>query len=208
VIDNSKKIILDLCGGTGSWSKPYREAGYDVRVITLPEVEVKLFQKPKEKIYGILAAPPCEHFSNSGAQYWKQKDRDGRTLQGISIMDACIRIIFACKPVFWALENPAGRMKYYLGEPVFKFNPCDFGGYIEREDKCLVKNDAYTKKTLLWGNFNIPEARPVEPIFITAKNGDRYSPIHWYSGGKSVKTKEKRAMTPQGFAKAFYQVNR
>ena len=30
------KIILDLCGGTGSWSKPYRAAGYDVRVITLP----------------------------------------------------------------------------------------------------------------------------------------------------------------------------
>lgn len=30
------KIILDLCGGTGSWSKPYRDAGYDVRLITLP----------------------------------------------------------------------------------------------------------------------------------------------------------------------------
>lgn len=26
-------IILDLCGGTGSWSKPYAEAGYDVRII-------------------------------------------------------------------------------------------------------------------------------------------------------------------------------
>lgn len=30
-MDNSKKIILDLCDGTGSWSKPYKEAGYDVR---------------------------------------------------------------------------------------------------------------------------------------------------------------------------------
>ena len=38
--DNSKKIILDLCGGTGSWSKPYKDAGYDVRVITLPEHDV------------------------------------------------------------------------------------------------------------------------------------------------------------------------
>lgn len=26
-----KKIILDLCGGTGSWSRPWEEAGYDVR---------------------------------------------------------------------------------------------------------------------------------------------------------------------------------
>lgn len=31
------KIILDLCGGTGSWSNPYKEAGYQVLVITFPE---------------------------------------------------------------------------------------------------------------------------------------------------------------------------
>ena len=40
MMDNSDKIILDLCGGTGAWSRPYREAGYDVRVITLPEYDV------------------------------------------------------------------------------------------------------------------------------------------------------------------------
>lgn len=34
------KLILDLCGGTGSWSKPYKEAGYDVRVITLPHYDL------------------------------------------------------------------------------------------------------------------------------------------------------------------------
>lgn len=37
---NKSKIILDLCGGTGSWSAPYRENGYDVRVITLPEYDL------------------------------------------------------------------------------------------------------------------------------------------------------------------------
>lgn len=37
VLQNSEKIILDLCGGTGSWSRPYKEAGYDVRIITLPD---------------------------------------------------------------------------------------------------------------------------------------------------------------------------
>ena len=30
-------IILDLCSGTGSWSQPYRDAGYDVRMVTLPD---------------------------------------------------------------------------------------------------------------------------------------------------------------------------
>ena len=37
---NERKIILDLCGGTGAWSAPYRENGYDVRVITLPEYDL------------------------------------------------------------------------------------------------------------------------------------------------------------------------
>lgn len=37
------KIILDLCGGTGSWSRPYREAGYDVRLVTSPSGDVRTY---------------------------------------------------------------------------------------------------------------------------------------------------------------------
>jgi len=52
-----KRMILDLCGGTGAWSRPYKEAGYNVLNITLPEHDVRLY-KPPENVYGILAAPP------------------------------------------------------------------------------------------------------------------------------------------------------
>ena len=77
----SDKVILDLCGGTGAWSRPYAEAGYDVRVVTLPEHNVTdwwiadgfiRFRKnvakmdgmtyseiPIDQIHGVLAAPPC-----------------------------------------------------------------------------------------------------------------------------------------------------
>jgi hypothetical protein len=55
--EEKDKIILDLCGGTGAWSRPYRLAGYDVRVITLPDYDVRCFEPP-ENVYGILAAPP------------------------------------------------------------------------------------------------------------------------------------------------------
>jgi hypothetical protein len=41
-----RRIILDLCGGTGSWSKPYQEAGYDVRIITLPDYDVRTYIPP------------------------------------------------------------------------------------------------------------------------------------------------------------------
>ena len=84
MIFNEDKIILDLCGGTGSWSKPYKENGYDVRVIDPQEWleddfgtgDVRLFKKPKEEIYGILSAPPCTHFSGSGARHWKKKGKE------------------------------------------------------------------------------------------------------------------------------------
>lgn len=190
------RIIYDLCGGTGSWSKPYRDNGYTVRLIDMKDGnDIRWLRKPKEIVHGVLAAPPCTHFSLSGAQYWEEKDADGRTLEDISIMDACIRFIFAVNPVFWALENPTGRMVEFLGPPIYKFNPCDFG-------------DPYTKKTYLWGKFIRPNKRPVEPEFITAPNGDRYSKIHWYTGGKSDKTKTIRSMTPPAFAAAFFKANR
>lgn len=186
---NQDKIILDLCGATGAWSAPYRDAGYDVRVLTLPDHDVRWFEKPKERVYGILAAPPCTHFTVSGAQYWPEKDQDGRTLNDIGIMDACIRIIFINDPVFWALENPVGRMRKFLGDPVLIFDPCDYG-------------DPYTKKTLLWGKFNVPVKNPVESIRY-CKQGSWLMQL----GGKSDKTKELRSMTPPGFAKAFFEAN-
>ena len=49
---NSDKIILDLCGGTGAWSHPYKKAGYDVRLVTLPEFDVRTYEPP-ENVYGI-----------------------------------------------------------------------------------------------------------------------------------------------------------
>ena len=51
------KIILDLCGGTGSWSRPWQLNGYDVRIITLPAYDVLIYEPP-DNVWGILAAPP------------------------------------------------------------------------------------------------------------------------------------------------------
>lgn len=184
-MDNSNKIILDLCGGTGSWSKPYKDNGYDVRVITLPEYDVRTYIPP-ENVYGILAAPPCDHFAVSGARWWNLKGYLALQ-EGLSVVDACLRIIYACNPVFWALENPVGRLVHYLGKPKMYFQPCDYG-------------DPYTKKTCLWGKFNEPGKSLVEPT--------EGSKLWRKYGGKTAKTKMMRSITPPGFAQAFYQANR
>lgn len=196
-MENKDKIILDLCGGTGSWSKPYKDAGYDVVLITLPQwniTKISNEELPQKPIHGILAAPPCTHFTNSGAQYWKAKDQDGRTLADTQIITACLRIIAMCQPEWWAMENPTGRFVRWMGKPQLVFNPCDYG-------------DPYTKRTCLWGRFTEPIKTPVEPEFVTASNGDRYSKIHMKTGGSSAKTKELRSITPQGFSQAFFKAN-
>jgi len=190
-MDNSKKIILDLCGGTGSWSAPYKEAGYNVRVITLPEYDVLKYNPPL-KVHGILAAPPCDHFTVSGAQYWKQKDQDGRTDEALDILKACLRIIRNTKCKFWALENPVGRIPRLvpeLGKPPIIFDPCDYG-------------DPYTKRTCLWGRFNKLKETPV-----IAERACKEGSWLMKLGGKSEKTKRLRSVTPPGFAKAFFEAN-
>jgi len=148
------KIILDLCGGTGAWSKPYKDAGYDVRLITLPDYDVRTY-KPPENVYGILAAPPCTEFSlaKTNSKYPRDMKR------GMELVYHCLKIIWECQyklptPLakrtnlkFWALENPFGLLRRYLGHPVLIFNPYDYG-------------DPYQEKTCLWGYFNIPKKNP------------------------------------------------
>ena len=188
-MNDTNKIILDLCGGSGEWSRPYLENGYDVRNITLPEYDIREYNPPDD-VYGILAAPPCTDFSVSGAQYWMMKDMDGRTIDSMGIVISCLRIIAECQPVFWALENPIGKLRRWMGYPRLKFNPCDYG-------------DAYTKKTYLWGKFNIPETTPVEPERVCSQGS-------WIQtlGGISERTKMLRSITPPGFARAFYEENK
>ena len=205
-MNNSGKIILDLCGGTGTWSRPYKEAGYDVRLITLPDNDVREYQPPAN-VYGILAAPPCTMFSIARTR--AKTPRDLR--EGMEIAEACLRIIWNCQLdykqeygyktslKFWALENPCGFLRYFLGHPAFEFQPYEFG-------------DEYSKKTQIWGWFNRPQ---VLPLFAVKKKVDlfhnglladikKYKSINMTSSTRQ----ELRAITPPGFANAFYEANK
>jgi len=189
------KIILDLCGATGAWSKRYKEVGYDVRLITLPYYDVRTYLPP-DNVYGILAAPVCAMFSLARTR--AKTPRDFR--QGMKLVIACLNIIWECRyknrSAFWCIENPMGYLRQFLGKPVFTFDPCDFG-------------DPYTKKTDLWGYFNIPKLKRVEPEFKDFESGKRMSKMHYETSCKSIeKRKILRAITPPGFAKAFFEANR
>jgi len=199
--ENKDKIILDLCGGTGAWSKPYKDNGYTVINVTLPKYDVRLYEPPKN-VYGILAAPPCTMFSFARTNAKKSRNLN----EGMSLILGCLRIIWQCQyqiksdttkesPLkFWALENPYyGMLRWFLGEPAFIFNPYDFG-------------DNYKKETALWGYFNIPRVNPIncdKPKFDKLKTKEIHSEYY----GKLTR-QERRAITPMGFATAFYEANK
>lgn len=161
------------------------DAGYDVRLITLPDHDVRNYIPPLNT-YGILAAPPCTMFSLARTR--AKTPRDFRA--GMEIVISCLNIIWASryrnKLAFWVIENPTGFLRQFLGLPAFTFKPCEFG-------------DPTKKRTDLFGYFKKPRklVAPVSAPIGLHRNSANYPrcPI-------------KRAITPPAFAKAFFKANR
>ena len=217
------KIILDLCGGTGSWSQPYKDAGYEVIIITLPWYDVTKVEftgehfilkpmqwvgnwqeavliVPIKQIHGILAAPPCTEFSKAKGNAY----RDFK--EGMEVVSICMGIIWNCRingPLkFWALENPVGFLRQFLGNPKFTFEPYEFGSL-------------HSKRTDVWGYFNAPRKKFKSlPPLIKASEGDK-SHARSYSNPKAPSMYKHlklnraaiRAITPPEFALAFWRAN-
>ena len=176
------QVILSLCDGLGSWSQPYVDNDYDViRVDLNAGHDVRLLQLPAKPIHGVLAAPPCTMFANSGARWPRTPEQ---MLDALSVVDACLRIIMVTEPVWWVLENPHGKLSRYLGPPRMTFQPNDYG-------------DDYTKLTCLWGRFTEPARTPVPAVA-----GSR---MHFLPPGPERAAL--RSVTPEGFARAFYEAN-
>lgn len=198
---NKDKIILDLGGGTGAFSKPYADNGYNVGNITLPEYDVRFYEPPKN-VYGILAAPVCTMFSLARTR--AKTKRDFR--KGMEMVIACLKIIWECRyePLyrkdgclrFWCLENPTGFLRQFLGYPVMTFHPYEYG-------------NPYTKSTDLWGYFNKPKKMPIlmtkEQVYRNKQNSRKLPSISDFTNSKQS---ARRAITPAGFAQAFYEVNK
>jgi len=182
----AERLILDLCAGSGSWSEPYKRAGYPVRRVTLPAGDVRTFVPPDDAdVWGVLAAPPCEEFSLAK----NGQDRD--FARGLETVSACVRIIMTTRPRWWALENPVGLLSRWLGRPSLVFEPNQFG-------------DPWTKRTAIWGSFVSPTPGP----FVPAIDGGGPLCVICHPDAPAVcRVAGHRAVTPPGFARAFFEAN-
>lgn len=191
---NNGLTVISLFDASGAWSQPWLDAGYNVVRYDLQDgqdiaefsAEMLLDEHGNDDVWAILAAPPCTDFASSGAQYWAEKDADGRTEASNELVRQVIRTVELFRPAVWAMENPVGRMAKLNDLPpaLLTFQPNLYG-------------DPYTKKTLIWGNFNndllLNPVRPTEGSKITEK--------------LSSSAKYERSLTPEGFAYSFFRAN-
>ena len=201
------KTILHLCADIGSDSYPYwLDPNYEVIKIG-KDIGVENYH-PDRPIHGIIANPVCTEFSTANG-FHKKKDPD------LSMLEHCQRIIKISNPKWWYIENPAlGTMKQHLGASVFTYQPWWYGG-------------PWTKKTALWGNFNIPERQFYKWEYVP-KNKNLYirpgrhkpslaflhkSAIEFIPEFEPFKKyidsdNAFRSLCSQGFARAFKEVNK
>lgn len=203
-----KKVILHLCADIGSDSLFYQnDNNYEVIKIG-KEIGVENYSTLK-KIHGIIANPVCTEFSTANGFH-----KIGDLEKGMEMVNHCLRIIKECNPKWWVIENPAnGRLKDFLGKPIFTYQPWEFGS-------------PWTKKTALWGEFNIPkkiytkwdDVPKNDKLYIRPKRGKpSLAFLHksaaeiipeMYWAKELIKTDaDLRSMCSQGFAKQFYLNN-
>ena len=213
-----KKVILHLCADTGSDSYPYsQDPEYEVIRIG-SDIGVENYHPPKN-VYGVFANPPCTEFSIA-----RTGGKARNPEEGMKLVRECQRIISECGELkFWVIENPAtGALRNYLGKPNYAYQPWWYGS-------------PWTKKTALWGKFNIPERKYSKwedvpknsKLWIRKRN--RIDENDRYTGKPEMHTLHKsaydlipefqvlkrpesdmefRSLCSQKFAEAFYQVNK
>lgn len=140
-----KKIILHLCADTGSDTKPYQDdPAYEV-ILVGKDIGVENYHPPKN-VYGIIANPVCLEFSTA-----RSTGKARNPHQGMFLVNECLRIIQEAQnwnPIkFWVIENPAkGVLADFIGTPRYQYEPWWYGS-------------PWTKRTALWGDFNMPQRK-------------------------------------------------
>ena len=202
------KVILHLCADTGSDTRFYSyDNEYKILLIG-SNIGVENYHAPKD-VYGIIANPVCTEFSTARSN-GKARNPD----EGMFLVKECQRIISEAGDVkFWVIENPArGVLKNYLGKPIYEYEPWWYGS-------------PWTKRTALWGKFNIPprqyykwvDVPKIESLYQRPGRGkpslafmhkSAYDLIEeFWTLPRPETDAEFRSICSQKFAEAFYKAN-
>lgn len=159
-------LIIDLCCGLGGFTEAFQRHGFEVIRIDIkrefkPTIIAdvrKLPVKNSLKPLFMAASPPCERFSIANRRFPKKGIREA-----LEIVGACLESFVDLETKYWLLENPKGRLRWFLGKPKQSIALSNYGG-------------KYMKPTDLWGNVQLPlinKIMPYEPSWSSNKGKNR-----------------------------------
>lgn len=205
----SKPLVVSLCDETGIMVRPWADAGFECICVDLKHSirrdrvmgnvsyvwgDARSWTPPRIPSI-VFAFPPCTHLTCSGSRDWRKKGL-AFLVDALSVVEGCRRLAesFGCP---YMIENPKGRLSTIWRKPDYKFDPCDFAGYLECEEE--DNEDRYTKETYLWcgGDFVFPEKKWLKPVL-----GSKMHRIPPGPDRESI-----RSATPEGFAQAVFEAN-
>jgi hypothetical protein len=200
-VDPPRKIVLSLCDRTGVMVQPWLDAGFECWIVDLQHtfgirkdglltkvgVDIARTKMSFPNRLITFAFPPCTHLANSGNRYKRDK--------GLEALYEALGLVIACKAICeasdapWMLENPVGSLSTYWREPDMTFQPWEFTTPKEK------------KRTCIWAGNNF--VLPQREVFTEPED------VH-ESVWKMPPTEDrgdKRAVTPEGWARAVFQAN-
>jgi len=145
--------VLDLFAGLGGFSQAFVDSDrwavttVDVEERFEPDRVVDVFElRPSDfdrEFDVVLASPPCTQFSTAGNHdAWNFETREPVTdaaRDAVALAFHTVGLIRALGPAYWFLENPQGRLRWFLGRPTGEVTYCQYGR-------------PYMKRTDLWGD--------------------------------------------------------
>lgn len=160
----------------------------DVRILKAEEIErvTKLRSfKLYEKVV-VLASPPCERFSIANSN-WPQKG----IRRALDIVGAVIELIIDIQPDYYCIENPKGRLRWFLGAPPHSVKLSDYGHTLSTQGGKMRKP---YKPTDLWTNIPFPLLKEIKTM--DAKRGGT---------GFTEIARAERAKMPYGLSQAIIE---
>lgn len=180
-------ICIDLCSGLGGLSENFKQnkdwltIRVDINRKFKPDIIADVRKLPVKnglKPDIVVASPPCERFSIANRRFPKKGIK-----AALEVVGACLESIVDLEAKYWVLENPKGRLRWFLGKPKQTISLSNYGA-------------KYKKPTDLWGNIQLPFVNAILP----------YEPSWSSNDGKNRLFKpEERAKMPIGLSIALFE---
>jgi len=146
-----EKLCIEFCSGKKGGSQAltdYEVVTIDIEKTFKPTIVADvnyLPLKPRLNPDVLLMWPPCDRFNLMSNQWPKIGIKEALTTVG-----SCLEAVNYLQPKKWLLENPKGRLRWFIGKPTqtIYYSDYDF-------------NYKAQKPTDLWGNICLPMPKAI-----------------------------------------------